>query len=284
VDGRINDSTIEDNTMKGIRLVNCSRVEIDNNLVQNNWKYGIDVYMEAMPTVDCEFINMTCNTLIGNEYGIELIGDNCIVRGNIIRNSDTYGIYMFGNDSKIYNNTIENSGNYGLKLDNLSTTPCFDNYIYWNDIIGNNGSGVQAYDSGTTNIWNTSAKVNYPYKGSSTWSNYTGNCWDDHRDTSDLDGIMDSPYTLAGGSSAQDAYPLSVEWRLCGDTNRDGFVNGVDVGLLIQRVFPPPPSAFVNEWAGNVYCDTLMNGVDVGLLKQKVYNPPPPSTFECCKG
>jgi parallel beta-helix repeat protein len=277
VDGRINDSTIEDNTMKGIRLVNCSRVEIDNNLVQNNWKYGIDVYMEAMPTVDCEFINMTCNTLIGNEYGIELIGDNCIVRGNIIQNSDTYGIYMFGNDSEVYNNTIENSGNYGLKLDNAPVTPCFGNYLYWNDIIGNNDGGVQAYDNGT-NTWNTPAQVYYPYKGSNTRYNYTGNYWDNHRNPSDPDGIMDGPYALAGGSSAQDSYPLSVEWRLCGDVDRDGYPKVGDIVSLRDRVYQG--IALCNGWAGDVNCDDVPSVSDIVLLRDKVYQG---TALNCCK-
>ena len=278
VDGKINDSTVEDNTMKGIRLMNCSHVEINNNLVQNNWKYGIDVYMEAMPTVDCEFINITCNTLIGNEYGIEMYGDNCIVRGNIIRNSDTYGIYMTGNNSKVYNNTIENSGGYGLKLDNLSTTPCFDNDLYWNDIIDNNGVGVQAYDSGTTNIWNTPTQVNYPYKGSSTWYSYTGNYWDNNRDPNDLDGIMDGPYALAGGSSAQDSYPLSVEWRLCGDVNRDGFPDSSDILLLRSRV--SQGTALCNEWAGDMNCDDFPDSSDILLLRSRVSQG---TTLNCCK-
>jgi parallel beta-helix repeat protein len=253
-------------------------VEIDNNLVRNNWKYGIDVYMEAMPTVDCEFINITCNTLIGNEYGIELLGDNCIVRGNIIRNSDTYGIYMFGNDSVVYNNTIENSGNYGMKLNNAPVTPCFGNYLYWNDIIGNNGIGVQAYDSGT-NTWNTPTQVNYPYKGSSTWYSYTGNYWDNWRNPNDPDGIMDSPYTIDPDvGSAQDSYPLSVEWKLCGDVNRDGFPDSSDILLLRSRVYQG--TSLCNEWAGNVNCDDFTDSSDILLLRSRVYQG---TTLNCCK-
>jgi parallel beta-helix repeat protein len=279
VDGRINDSTVEDNTMKGIRLVNCSRVEIDNNLVRNNWKYGIDVYMEAMPTVDCEFINITCNTLTGNEYGIEMYGDNCIVRGNSIQNSDSHGIYMTGNNSKVYNNTIENSGGYGMKLNNAPTTPCFGNYLYWNDIIGNNGSGVQAYDSGTTNIWNTPTQVNYPYKGGNTWYSYTGNYWNDHRDPSDPDGIMDSPYPIDPDvGSAQDAYPLSVEWRLCGDVNRDGFPDSSDIVLLNGKVYQG--TALCNEWAGDMNCDDFPDSSDIVLLNGRVYQG---TSLNCCK-
>jgi len=99
-----------------------------------------------------------------------------------------------------------------------------------------------------------------------------------------LQGMAISDGMVYFGTDYGRVYALAEPHGLCGDVNRDGYVNGVDVGLLIQKVYnPPPPSAFVNEWAGNVYCDTYVNGVDVGLLLQKVYNPPPPSTFECCK-
>ena len=261
VNGKVNDSTAEWNDAKGIKLINCSYVEIDNNLAQYNDKYGIDVYMEVMPTVDCEFINITGNTLIGNQYGIELLGDKCIVRYNIIQDSGDYGMYMFGNDSKIHNNTINNSGDYGMKLDNLSTTPCFGNYIYRNDFINNGGVGAQVYDSGTTNIWNTPTSVDYYYAGG-TKTNYTGNYWNDYTGSDpDDDGIGNDAYALDGGGGATDSYPATVPWWHGGDVNRDGAVNYLDA-LIAYNWEEQRGGCGWQRWAAEVNCDCAVNYLD----------------------
>jgi parallel beta-helix repeat protein len=251
VDGKVNDSTVEDNTMKGIRLENCSYVDIDNNLVQNNWKYGVDVYMARMPTVDCEFISITRNTLIGNEYGIELLCDNCTVRDNLIQNSDTYGMYVFGNDSKIYNNTINPSGSYGIKMVNTVEHPCYGNCLYGNTLIDNNGGGVQAYDDGINN-WNSTVELCYYNDTSVCCTNYIGNNWSDYPGSdSDNDKIGDTAYDIDGGAGAKDYSPLMEPWVnyalvLCGDATGEGIVSMEDA----QRVVGHDISTC--EWAADV--------------------------------
>ena len=214
VDGKVNDSTLED-SQTGMRLQNCSHVDIDNNTVQNNNAYGIDVYMGTMPTVDSEFINITGNRVIGGSFCMELLGDNCIVRDNTMRDSTNsdYAVYVFGNDSKICNNIIRDNAGYGLKLLDAPETPCLRNYVYWNNFTNNKGGATpQGYDSGTTNIWNSPKCGGYPY--GAVYTNYTGNYWDDHTaPDNNGDGIVDTAYALDGGAGAEDSYPLvTLPW------------------------------------------------------------------------
>ena len=276
MNGEITGNTVERNHMKGIKLQKCSYIDVENNIVQDNTEYGIDVYMEVMPTVDSEFITITGNTLIGNEYGIEMLGDNCIVCCNIIQNSDVYGMYMFGSYNEVYNNTIKNSGNYGMKLDHSSTTPCLNNHIYQNDFINNGGAGAQAFDSGTTNTWKTLTQVNYCYRGA-TYNNLIGNYWSDHRDPTDPDGIMDDPYAIDAGS-AQDSYPLSVEWRLCGDANRNGVVNTLDA--LAVRNHAIHGFSLCNSWAADVNCNGVVNTLDALAIRNHAIHG---FSLNCCK-
>lgn len=270
VDGKVNDSRVDYNHAKGIRVINCSYVEIEKNIARYNDKYGIDVYMDQMPTVDSKFINITGNILKGNQYGIELLGNNCSVQYNIIQDSTEYGMYMFGNGSKIHNNTINNSGLYGMKLDNLSTTPCFDNYIYQNDFINNGGVGAQAYDSGTTNTWNTPTPVSYYYSGG-YYTNYSGNYWDDYTGSdTDGDGIGTPPYQLAGGAGANDSYPAMVPlWRR-GDVNRDGTVDFQDA----LKAYNWGSGSIIRRWAADVNGDCTVDFQDFLLI----YN----GNFPCC--
>jgi len=282
MNGEITGNTVEDNHMKGIKLQKCSYIDVENNIVQDNTEYGIDVYMEVMPTVDSEYITITGNTLIGNEYGIEMLGDNCIVCGNIIQNSDAYGMYMFGNGNEVYNNIIENSGDYGMKLDDSPTTPCLNNHLYRNDFINNGGAGAQAYDSGTANTWNTPTMVDYCYSGTPQYG-YVGNYWDDYTGSdTNGNGIGTPAYALAGGSGATDSYPAMVKWRLCGDANRDGGVNMMDTGAVFGSIFHPGSVSICNSWAADVNCDESINMMDAGAIIGHVFQDIPLNG--CCQG
>jgi len=282
VNGGVKNSTLKDNNPSGIRLEKCSYVDIANNTVQNNGIYGIDVYMEAMPTVDCDHINITCNTVTGNQYGLEVLCDDCIVRDNNIRSNThpDYAMYMFGNNSKVYNNTIEDNAGYGLKLLHSATHPCLGNYIYWNDFINNKGGATpQAYDSGTTNTWNTATQGSYCYNGG-IYTNYMGNYWDDHTSPdSDGDGIVDDPYALDGGTGATDSYPLMVPWRLCGDVNRDSLIHMGDA--LAVRNHWGFSFSLCNPWAGDVNCDGLVHMGDALAIRNYWGSGFP--LGECCK-
>ena len=172
--GTIKDSTVEDNTGKGIRIQKSTYVNITNNTVQNNTAYGIDVYPETLSPEnidDSKFVNISYNMLEDNSYGIELIGVNCTVYNNTIRNNTVYGIYIYGNYTNVTHNTIQNNTDYGAKLYNST-----GNYIYCNNFADNNASnsGHQACDNRNTNYWNSTELS----------KNYIGNHWKDWDDNS----------------------------------------------------------------------------------------------------
>ncbi|PXF52805.1 MAG: hypothetical protein C4B56_04535 [Candidatus Methanophagaceae archaeon] len=263
--GKVTNSAVYNNSDIGISVVKSTHIDITNNTISNHTErpitsYGIEVGKVDFPE-ETKFINVTCNTLYNNRYGIELIGFNCTVKGNLARNNMIYGVYVYGNDSVIYNNTIENNGNYGIKLYNSS-----GNYVYWNDLTNNNGGGVQAYDNRGTNHWSTSTQVSYCYNGG-TYTNYTGNYWDKWTaPDSNGDGIADAPYALDGGAGAADNYPLVVQWRLCGDVNRDGSVDRGDAAAV--RNHWGFGYAICNLWAADVnYCDGFVDRADASAIR-----------------
>ena len=88
---------------------------------------------------------------------------------------------------------------------------------------------------------------------------------------------MDSSYALDGGS-AQDYYPLSVEWRLCGDVDRDGSVDMGDYKKLNRYV--SGTGTVCSLWASDVDCH---NGVDMGDYKKlNRYVSATISSLNCC--
>jgi parallel beta-helix repeat protein len=264
----------------GVFLNDMTKGTITECTLQNNEAYGIELGLVPLDSEDPKFINITCNTIYQNgmsadKNGIDLIGTDCIVKYNRVIDNGAYGIYVYGNDNKIHNNTIEDNDDYGIKLYSSS-----GNDIYQNDLSNNNGGGVQGYDDMTVNTWRTPTQVNYPYKCSNAWYSYTGNYWNDHRDASDPDGIMDSPYALDGGS-AQDYYPLSVEWRLCGDANRDGDVNMMDAGVMFGSIFHPESVTICNPWAANVNGDSGIDMMDAGAMIGHIFQDV--MLNSCCK-
>lgn len=166
-----------------------------------------------------EVIGNTCNS---NAYddGIYLYFSN---ENSIVNNtckSNWAGINLKESDQNILSRNYCFNGMYGLMIDSsrdnrITTMVCLDNNycgvvispvsssasgnVLWNNtFIDNNGTGIQAFDGGTNNHWNSS-------------SGY-GNYWSDWRSPDQVApfGIVDFPYNISGNAGARDYFPLAA--------------------------------------------------------------------------
>jgi len=272
--GKVNDSEVRGNTLKGIKMANCSYMVIEDNYVHDNLKYGIDVYMETMPYLDSHDITISKNTVVRNLYGIEVMGFNCTVRDNVILNTTAYGggesgwgIYVAGNNSKIYNNTVKYSDSYAMYVDyDRDCLPTVGNCIFGNTFIDNNQSHLphnsQAYDSGD-NYWNSTVELCYYNDTGVCCTNYIGNNWGPCTDANN-DLICDAWYAIDDHDpvlhppSENDTAPLMQNWTdydrvLCGDVDGNTLINIGD-GKKTAKL-----EIDTCDWAADVDCNQLIN-------------------------
>ena len=180
----------------------------NNNIIENNTFHLNGMFVSMFGYYN----KVTNNTVNGkplvyldnvNDYVVEDAGQVIAVNSNNITIENlnlsyaTVGVEFWNTDnSKIINNTASNN-RYGIYLKYSS-----NNIIYLNNFI-NNRDQVKSYRS--TNIWNSTEKITYTYKGS-TFTNYMGNYWDDYIGSdANGDGIGDTPYSI---DSDKDNYPL----------------------------------------------------------------------------
>ncbi|MGA1873859.1 MAG: nitrous oxide reductase family maturation protein NosD, partial [Thermoplasmatota archaeon] len=138
---------------------------------------------------------INCWVTENSEDGIWISSDsrqtveNCTVGGN-----SKAGIRLSYNglptSAIVTGNLIFNNSRMAVEID----AGCDPSLIFGNDVIDNGKrSGKQASDNGTKSAWN---------------NGMTGNHWSDWTfPDSNRDGIVDTPYTLAGTASARDDYP-----------------------------------------------------------------------------
>ncbi|RZN34683.1 MAG: hypothetical protein EF813_09720 [Methanosarcinales archaeon] len=194
----------------GICLCESSNNKISKNICSNEEGGGIHLYESrnnAVSSNDCSH-NRNSGVHLDNSSGNNL-------SHNICSNNKQAGIFLgCSGNNNISRNICSNDRRAGIRLYESS-----DNIIYLNNFI-NRDDNCDSRSS--TNIWNSTSKINYTYMGK-TFANYLGNYRDDYTENdSDKDGIGDSPYRI---SSDRDNYPLMLPVEIY-------FASGEDVAQV----------------------------------------------------
>jgi parallel beta-helix repeat protein len=222
------------NAFGGIALENSNSNTITNNICSSNAK---QLFKEGGIHLDRSNSNtITDNICSSNGFdGIELdVSNNNIIANNNCSNNHGNGIYFRysnSNNNTIVNNICSSNHYDGIALwhyhynNTIVNNVCFsntyygieivysdNNTIYFNNFMNNTGN-VRSHNS--TNIWNSTEKITYTYKGK-TYTNYLGSYWDDYEekypDAEEIDGsgIWNTPYSI---DSDNDNYPLMDPWE-----------------------------------------------------------------------
>ncbi|MEM2703273.1 MAG: NosD domain-containing protein [Candidatus Bathyarchaeia archaeon] len=182
----------------GIRLINASNCEIEDNLVE------------------------------GKFIGIRLENSSCrnTVKNNILRNNH-YGMFLMRRSSQntIFNNSILSSGWNGIELAWYSNNNVFEA----NNIINNEAYGIEIpiyspsygniifHNNFLNNSLNNSLRKHASDFFNNSWFyNGEGNFWDDNSllEDSDKDGISDYWYYINEQRKICDKFPLMGEFRV----------------------------------------------------------------------
>ena len=212
-------NTLSNNTCSnngyGIALASSSYNTLSNNNCSSNINHGIVLYSSSnnntlsnntcdsnnycgMRLVSSSYNTLSNNTCSNSDDGIQLASssDNNTLSNNTCSNNDEGIVLYSSSDNTIAWNQMCNNIGYGVNLQSGANR----NMIWNNTFISNNGGGVQAYDDGTNNWWNTSGS---PHGYGNYWSDLT-------TPDTNFDGIVDWSYNLTGSAGAKDYYPLTT--------------------------------------------------------------------------
>ena len=180
---------------EGIYLQISNSNSISNNICSNNFQ-GIELWYANNNSVS----NNNCSN---NWRGIYLQDSNNNSISNNICSNNSHGINLWdSNNNSISNNICSSKEWYDIDLWKSN-----NNAIYLNDFM-NKRYNVRSFQS--TNIWNSTEKITYTYKGNQ-YTNYLGNYWSDYKESdTDNNGIGDSPYSI---DSDKDNSPLMEPWE-----------------------------------------------------------------------
>ncbi|MHA1969345.1 MAG: right-handed parallel beta-helix repeat-containing protein, partial [Candidatus Hodarchaeales archaeon] len=166
---------------------------VANNIIRNNTFHNSDVGLWVNSEHDLISFNIIYNNDIGVQLGVKdpvydlyYESTNTFLENNVVFNN-SIGVLMEDSQySTIVNNTIYTNDLFGILINSSSK----NNLIEVNDFVANNlGSYSQAHDNGSAN-------------------NFSHNYWYEWTtpDKND-DGIIDKPYSIAGGAKNEDTSP-----------------------------------------------------------------------------
>jgi parallel beta-helix repeat protein len=228
-DGTIRGNQIYNISQIGIDLIECDRMNVSQNLVDNN-DYGI----RGEDTTNSTFYKN--NVSNNGDRGMTFIRGavtgshrNIIAENRIFGNDDGIAIYN-SNNTILVDNNISSDGS-GIQLEDV-----FFTFIIGNNISNNIVHGIYLetdYDNNTicaNNIFNNAANNTYgEYTApNNKWSlRGVGNYWGDYTTQNPSVGnngtVWDAPYKINGTTTEQDAYPLVS--RITTDYDGDGVSN-----------------------------------------------------------
>ncbi len=177
---------VEDNVCEGcshgIYLGNSSENIVRDNICNNGTK--------ARPLF-----------LDGDGIHLDYSADNNLTVNNTCCWNEDEGIDVWtSSNNTIKRNEICENKEGGVDLICSSNTK-----IYLNNFVNNAGSKDR-----DSNIWNSTSKITYTYKGN-TYTNYLGNYWSEYNGSdADNDGLGDTPYRI---DSDKDNYQLMESWE-----------------------------------------------------------------------
>jgi parallel beta-helix repeat protein len=165
----------------------------------------------TLSTDGITFEGFTVTNSSWNNAGITVSSNDNIITGNTASNNDYHGIRIqSSSNNNITGNTASNNGGDMCNGNGISLYSSSNNKIFLNNFINNTDN---VYSSSSSNIWNSTEEISYTYNGS-TYTNYTGNYWDDYifegNDTNS-DGIGDTSYVIPNDNN--DNYPLMESWE-----------------------------------------------------------------------
>ena len=190
------EGSCDQNVLFNNSIINCNTGILisasDSNEIFDN--FIIDSLWDGIYMSQADYNIFTNNVINNAQTGIMISqSENNTFLSNFIANSPTwYGIYLVNsaNNNTFSYNIIQYNDLYGIYL----TSSSANNTVIWNNFIGNNLGVSQAYDNSPNNTF----KYNY---------------WDDRTtpDTDPLDGYVDTPYSIDGGSNT-DSYPRAYPY------------------------------------------------------------------------
>jgi parallel beta-helix repeat protein len=207
--GRVNDSLFE-NSNSAVLAITCTNMSFENNTITSQTFGGIML-------LDCSMVLIANNTIDQAETAGIMLAESsyALVKDNVVTNVNGFGMAVTVTDNiMIERNNASSNAFVGLYVNDTRNVQIEENNFTLNEMyglyVGNISSGIVFHNRFVGNFEQALRGPNvtsfawddgYP-SGGNYWSDYTG-------EDNDLDGIGDTPYSVAGGGT--DRYPFVDE-------------------------------------------------------------------------